>query len=140
MTNAAVALLVGTGLTSLTACSPGVVCPAIGYVSSAAITLAHPQPGLTLEVCDGEGCALGADRGPIGDTYAEEGSLLEVTGSSQGGWQVTFGAGGDSTIGYRLMDGAGSVVDEGYVSVDWIRVDGSAQCGGNREATVELPV
>ena len=126
------AILVGVGLAALTACSPftDVNCPAIAYPSNATITLAHPQPGLTLEVCDGEGCIPGPPADPVQD----------MSGSSEVGWQVTFILGGKPTMGYRLTDETGEVVDEGYVKVDWIRIDGSEQCGGTRQATIELPV
>jgi hypothetical protein len=64
----------------------------------------------------------------------------EMDGSSEVGWQATFILGGGPTMGYRLTDETGTVVGEGHMKVDWIRIDGSEQCGGNRQATVELPV
>lgn len=129
----------------LTACSPStdVACPAIGYSSNATIVLSNPRPGLTLELCDGEGCVPGPPMEPvqIGATQQpNDATPQDVSGSSDVGWQATFILGGDPTMGYRLTDGTGAVVGEGYVKVDWIRIDGSEQCGGTRRAKVELPV
>ncbi|WP_460781186.1 hypothetical protein [Microbacterium shaanxiense] len=53
---------------------------------------------------------------------------------------MTFILGGEPTMGYRLTDETGVVVDQGHVNVDWTRIDGSEQCGGTRQAVVELPV
>lgn len=77
----------------------------------------------------------------IGDTHQpNDTNLQDLSGSSEVGWRVTFILGGESTMGYRLTDGTGVIVDEGYVNVDWVRIDGSEQCGGTQQATVELPV
>ncbi len=129
----------------LTGCSEifPVACPAVGYSSSATITLETPRSGLILEVCNGEGCVPGPPAEPlrIGDKVEsrDDGAFTELSGSSLDGWQAVFMLGGEPVLGYRLTDEAGVVVGEGYVRVDWVRINGSEQCGGNRTATVELP-
>lgn len=121
---------------------PG-VCPAIGYMSTATITLENPQPDLALEVCDGEGCLLDLPAQPA-EIRAKEPTrdpgLVHLTGTSLDGWQAGFVLGGEQAIGYRLTDDAGAVIGEGHMALDWRRVDGTEQCGGNRQAAVELPV
>lgn len=123
------------GSVALTGCGATVeACPAIGYGSTATITLKTPQPGLTLEVCDGESCSPALPSTP-GQT-----SLSDLNGSSAEGWTAHFILGGKAMMGYRLTDASSSIIDEGYVPVDWVRIDGTEQCGGNQEASVELPV
>lgn len=131
---------------SLTACTEifPVVCPAVGYSSTATITLETPRPGLTLEVCDGDGCVPGPPAEPlrIGDKVEsrDDGPYTDLSGSSLDGWQAVFMIGGDPVLGYRLTDDTDVVAGEGHVPVEWVRVSGSEQCGGHRTATVELPL
>ena len=40
-------------------------------------------------------------------------------------------AGRSTCSSYRLTDGDGAVVAEGFVEADWVRIDGTDQCGGN---------
>lgn len=102
-------------------------CPAIAWSSTASISLAQPRPGLTLQLCTGEGCEPGgSDSGVIG-----------ITGSSEGGWSTSVPF-APPVLGYRLRDAAAAVVDEGYVPVEWRRVGGDERCGGPAEATVTL--
>lgn len=129
----------------VTGCVPGNVCTTIGYFSTAEITLAEPRPGLTLQLCDGADCEPVPVTGPVGaapegspSPPAEDTGVLDITGNSSSGWTAQF-TGGQPTIGYRLTDAASQVVGQGDVDVEWVQVGGSAQCGGPREATVELP-
>lgn len=137
-----VALVCTSGV--LTGCA-GIIdaCPAIGYSSAVTITLENPRPGLTLEVCEGEGCTAGPPAEPrrVGEERpVDETSLTELVGSSANGWRATFILGGEPVLGYRLVDGVGAVVGAGHVPIEWVRIDGSEQCGGNRHADLELPV
>jgi hypothetical protein len=145
----------------LTACAPpGVACPAIGYFSSAQIVLSEPKSGVQLELCDGEGCVPGPPIAPVdaplviatelpatsGDAPAvepdetpiEDTGVLAIAGNGLTGWNADF-VGGQPVIGYRVIGADGAVIAEGAVEVEWVRVGGSAQCGGPREAKVELP-
>ncbi|MEU1972648.1 hypothetical protein ABZ477_13385 [Microbacterium sp. NPDC019599] len=134
-------------LLTLTGCVPiGFACPAIGYTSVAHVTLAEPQPGLTLQLCDGEGCEPGppmqpveiASPGATAEPVLETG-VFEITGDSATGWTAVF-SGGQPVIGYRLLDKNGMTVTQGGLEVEWVRVGGDERCGGPREAEIELPV
>lgn len=132
----------------LTACSPpfGTTCPAIGYFSVAHVTLSEPRPGVTLELCDGEECEPGPPLAPAGlqeirtsaPPVNDDTGILKLSGNSQEGWSAEF-IGGQPVIGYRLSAAFGEVITEGSVEVDWVRIGGTPQCGGPREARVTLP-
>lgn len=125
-----------------TGCAPPfVACPAIGWGSVARITLADPRPGLTLELCDGQGCEPGPRMTPVEVGATEEPTqtgVLSIKGNSSSGWSASV-LGGESVLGYRLTDAAGAVIAEGEVDAGWVRIDGDERCGGNREARVLLP-
>lgn len=125
----------------LTGCAPlGLACSAVGYSSVVHVVLDDPRSGLLLELCDGEGCTPGPIEGPVKIGATEEPiptGVFELAGSSTGGWTAHL-SGGQPTLGYRLTDATGAVVGEGHVDVDWVRIDGTQQCGGNREARVTL--
>lgn len=119
---------------------PVFACPAIGYSSIVSVTLEKPQPGLTLTLCDGEGCEpVGAQLSSGGET--EPGSstsgVMSISGDSENGWEAWMWA-GKPVLGYRLSDSAGNEVASGFVDTTWVRVSGSEQCGGNRQAEVTL--
>jgi len=123
--NAAIALLVAV---TLTACSPfDRVCPAIGYSSTLIVTPASPASDLHLEFCSEPGCIPGA-------TTPE----AMVSGDGVSGWTITFLISDTDVFVYRITDAAGAVISEGSVAPEWVRVDGSAECGGNVEARVTL--
>lgn len=133
----------GAAVAVLTGCGPvGFACTAVGYISVARVMLTEPRPGLSLELCDGEGCTPGPAPGPaqIGATEGPlETGVVGLDGESDSGWSANL-LGGQPVLGYRLTDATGTVVSEGYVDVEWVRIDGTEQCGGNREAHVVLPV
>jgi hypothetical protein len=120
-------LLLVVALAALVGCS-GVECPAMAYGSVASIEMSDARPGLSLELCGGEGCIPGdtADSAPM------------VAGDSDLGWTAAWTLNSPRQVGYRLTDGP-TTVAEGYVDVTWTRIDGSEQCGGNQEAIVLLP-
>lgn len=94
-----------------------------------------------LDVCDGERCVPKPPIDPAQtDTshQPDDVALQDLNRSSETGWSARF-FGGGPILGYRLTDEAGTVVREGHVQVNWVRIDGSEQCGGNRRATAVLP-
>lgn len=135
-----VAVVIATAM--LTGCGPiGFACTAIGHSSIARITLADPRPGLSLELCDGGECTPGPVERPVEVGATEQPPQTGVTGldgDSVSGWTASF-LGGQPVLGYRLTDAAGTVVSEGSVDVEWVRIDGTERCGGNTEADVVLP-
>jgi hypothetical protein len=124
----------------------GTVCTTVGYLSVARISLSDPRTDISLELCDGQDCEPGAPLQPGGVEPAEtspppvtvDTGVLSLSGDSLNGWRAEF-VGGQSVVGYRLWDASGEIVSEGSVDVDWVRVGGTTQCGGPREAVIELP-
>ena len=134
--------LLAASLLMLTGCVPPFfACSAIGYGSVAHIELDEPRPGLQLELCDGEDCTPGPPEQPaeIGATEVPAATgVFALAGNSTDGWSANL-LGGQPVLGYRLMDAAGTVIGEGTVDADWVRIDGSERCGGNRTAEIRLP-
>lgn len=126
--------LLAVSLVVLTGCVPPFfACTTIGYSSAARIELVEPGPGLQLELCDGEGCTPGPVESPIemGSTETPISTgVFDLTGDSANGWSADLLGG--------LTDGGGAVVAEGFVEADWVRIDGTDQCGGNRLADIQL--
>jgi hypothetical protein len=127
---------------ALTGCVPfGFACSAVGYGSAALVDLEQPRAGLTLELCDGEGCLPGGVEQPveIGATEAPaETGVFGIQGDSVSGWSVSMSYPSE-TLCYRVTDAAGAVVAEGEATVEWVRIDGSERCGGNTEARLTIP-
>jgi hypothetical protein len=63
--------------------------------------------------------------------------VLELTGDSSNGWSASLNS-GQPVLGYRLIDEDGAVVAQGVTEADWVRIDGTEQCGGNRLAEVQV--
>lgn len=117
------------------------VCTTIGYSRTAHVFLSDPRPGLTIELCDGNDCIPGPVEMPveIGATAEPvQTGVVALDGDSATGWTAVF-LGGQPVLGYRVTDSTGGIVAEGFADVDWERVDGTEQCGGNRQARLELP-
>ncbi|WP_166880133.1 hypothetical protein [Salinibacterium sp. ZJ450] len=64
--------------------------------------------------------------------------MLTLTGDGVTGWSAEF-LDGQSVVGYRLADTVGGVIAEGAIDADWVRIGGTEQCGGPKEAEIELP-
>lgn len=115
-------------------------CPAIGYSSVASIRLSEPATGLQLELCSGSDCTPGPVEMPvqIGSTATPlPTGILRLDGNSETGWTATL-LDAPTQMGFRLSDGDGTTVREGAVDVEWTRVDGTEQCGGNQEADIVI--
>lgn len=112
-------------------------CPAIGYSSVASIDLVEPREGLQLELCAGKGCTPGPVEMPveIGSTANPLATgIYHLDGNSKTGWTATL-LNTPTRMGYRVAQADGiTTIAEGYLAVEWTRVDGSAQCGGNHAA------
>ncbi len=126
----------------LTGCVPPLVtCSAVGYGSIVRVQLVEPRPGLELELCEGVGCAPGPVERPV-ELGATESAVptgvFQLSGDSLTGWSASMNS-GEPVLGYRLTDDEGNVLSEGITELDWVRIDGTEQCGGNRVAEVQLP-
>jgi hypothetical protein len=128
-------------LVLLTGCVPPFfACTAIGYGSVARIELLEPRPGLELALCEGENCTPGPVEMPIEVGATETPTptgVFELTGDSVSGWSASLNS-GHAVLGYRLTGEDGAVVAEGVTEADWVRIDGTEQCGGNRLAEIQL--
>ncbi|WP_150951562.1 hypothetical protein [Microbacterium testaceum] len=124
---AAVGLAAITAL-FLSSCSAfGSVCPAIGYSSTLTIETALPSHDLLLSLCAGADCI---------PEEGAEGPFL--SGDAEAGWTASFFSGDTQVIGYRLTDATGTVLAQGHVEPEWVRVDGTAECGGNTRAALTI--
>lgn len=63
--------------------------------------------------------------------------IFQLDGNSEEGWTATL-LDAPPHLGYRITDITGDTVQEGSVDVEWTRVDGTARCGGNQKADVEI--
>lgn len=128
---------------ALTGCtSPPIqlVCPAIAYSSAVSIQLSPATPGLSLALCSGAECTPGPVEGPVevGSTAAPLATgVFGLHGASATGWTATL-LDSPSLIGYQVSDVDGVILQEGILDVDWVRIDGSEQCGGNRHADLVI--
>ena len=117
-------------------------CPAIGYSSAASIQLSAPTAGLSLELCSGEDCTPGPVEEPVevGSTATPLSTgIFGLEGDSIAGWTATL-LDSPALMGYRVSDAAGAIVQESILDLDWVRIDGTEQCGGNRHADVVIDV
>lgn len=130
-------------LVLLTGCVPPfAACPAVGYGSIVRIQLGEPRPGLELGLCEGVGCVPGPVERPVEVGATEPAAptgVFDLTGDSATGWSASMNS-GQPVLGYRLTDDEGIVVADGTTELDWVRIDGTEQCGGNRVAEVRLPL
>lgn len=72
------------------------------------------------------------------EPVVEDTGVFTLVGDGVSGWTADF-VGGQSVVGYRLIDTVGGVIAEGSIDVDWVRVGGTERCGGPMEAEIELP-
>jgi len=118
------------------------VCTTIGHASIARIALDIPRDGLSLELCEGEGCTPGPSAQPerigAGDPESVGRLLYNLQGDSARGWEADF-IDPPASIGYHLLDPAGVVVAAGSTDVSWARVGGTEECGGPLHVEIELP-
>lgn len=150
----AAAVVVAAGATA--ACAPlPFACTTIGYSSTLTVTLADPRDDVALELCLAEGCTprpvdeIASDEPieicqteacitatPDGSAQGDDGHWALEGGDGLDGWTITIISG--DVVGYRLLAADGTVLAEGEVEPDWVRVGGSEQCGGPAEAEVVL--
>lgn len=122
------------------------------------LTLAEPRDDVELELClvdgctpwpvgvlpsdepiepCGDGCWTQAPASGDGPDVAADGQWFLEGGDAVDGWTISVLSGGD-VVAYRLLDATGTVLADGEVQPDWVRVGGTEQCGGPTEAQVVL--
>lgn len=124
---------------ALAACAGGpgstsqVVCPAIGWTSSLAVEIeGDSSPVGQVQVCDEEGCWPDPHAAPMG------GGLIDIKGAGSD-WSFTFAFAPDP-IKVLVTSSTGTVLSETEVDPEWVRVGGSAECGGPHRAVVTVQV
>lgn len=124
---AAVALATGCNA------GPSTACPAIGWGSRLVVELGDGWPGagaVRLE-CP-SWCGLAVD--PVDD--GPDAVTVQLTGSTA---YVPFMMAAPEDVIVTVLAADGTVLSTAEVELDWVRVGGSAECGGPTEATVEIP-
>jgi len=114
----------------LTGCVP-FACPAIGWINTLTVELNGDTDTVAqVQLCTDAGCAPADDvdmTGPLG--------LISVADHDGDTW--TFSVDGlPDTFTVRTLAADGAVITDTEVTPEWVRVGGSPQCGGPREATV----
>lgn len=118
----------------LTGCVP-FACPAIGWTNTLTVQLdGHTAAVDQVQLCTDADCAPAADvdmTGPLG--------LIRVTDHDGDTWMFSVD-GLPDTFTVRTLTADGAVLSDTEVTPEWVRVGGSAQCGGPGEATVAATV
>lgn len=116
----------------LTGCVP-FACPAIGWSNTLTVLLDGDASAVDrVQLCTDAGCAPAEDvdlSGPLG--------LIRVTEHDGDTW--TFSVDGlPESFTVRSLAADGTVLSDMEVTPEWVRVGGSARCGGPGEATVTV--
>ncbi len=131
---AALALASAVGLAG---CGGGVVsaCPAVGYTHALIVTLDGDRAGSVADVqlCTDEGCEPNDDADP-----AHPGRLVVISSQHDDSWTFTL-ASRPQQLTVRTLGADGTVLADTDVTPRWVRVGGSAECGGPNRATVTVP-
>ncbi len=126
---AVVALAIVTGAS---ACAP-TVCPAIGWSDTLVVRLRGDATAVArVQLCTDAGCAPaeGVDAaGPLGP--------IALRVHEDDVWTFTVD-GLPDTFTVRALAADGSTLSAAEVTPEWVRVGGSARCGGPHKATVTL--
>ncbi|MGH3588128.1 MAG: hypothetical protein ACRDQ0_17625 [Pseudonocardia sp.] len=110
---------------------PGQACPAIGYSSVLEVTLTGDTSAVAhLQVRDGDRWQPPFPSGPDATAPAIPSSRDGDT------WAFTLFY-PPNPIALRAVDEGGDVIARTEVDVDWVRVGGTAECGGPMEGHVD---
>ncbi len=122
-------------------------CPAIGYSSALVVYVDDPTGDASdVRICENEGCEPPEDRSAPDRLGANGGIDADATDG-----RVDLGiVGGEATLGMLVsapsplwidvLDEGGRVLSTARVEPDYIRIDGTERCGGNRRADVTVAV
>lgn len=129
--------LLPVGVLAACAGGPGstgqVACPAIGWSSSLAVEIEGDSSRVgQVRVCDEEGCWPDPDAASMG------GPVIQVKGAGSD-WTFTLASAPDP-IKVLVTSSTGTVLSETEVDPEWVRVGGSAECGGPQRAVVTVQV
>lgn len=89
-----------------------------------------------VQLCDDTGCST-----PKGTTAPDEPPYYVAYPSGAGSWMVDVLMSAPGTADVRAFDAEGVVLGEVSTTLTWVRVGGSAECGGPMQTDpVVLPV
>ena len=132
---AVVALPAIAALLAVAGCGAGAggVCSAIGYASTLVVQLDDGWP-------DEPGRSVRVDcSGPCPDPFAtgepDDERTVQLTGTSA---TVVWADGMDDVV-VTVLGADGAPLASVDAGLDWVRVGGSAECGGPLQATVTVP-
>ena len=118
----------------LSGCTSG-VCPAIAYIHGLTVELGgETSAAAQVQLCTDEGCAPADDVDQTGSL-----ALVRVVGHDENTWRFNVDRAPDA-LTVRTLAADGTVLSDTLVTPEWMRVNGSAQCGGRNEAIVEVEV
>lgn len=159
-----VAVVAVAGL-MLVGCAPtGHSCPAIGWTNTVAVQLEGDDAALDrvveVRLCDDVGCSTpllstppplepitplsSVPLSPVpGEPSAEADHAPSYTAYAAGrdSWKVDLGMSSPGSVQLIAFDADGVPLGEAPATLRWVRVGGTAECGGPMQAdAVELPV
>lgn len=121
------------GCGRLTGCTP-LACPAIGWSNIVTVQLRGDTSSVAqVQLCVDGACGPAEDvdmTGPLG--------MVSLSDHEGGAWAFHVDMGFPSEFTVRSLAADGSVLSDSEVAPEWVRVGGSAHCGGPAEATVEI--
>lgn len=125
----------GLALTlGLSGCTSG-VCPAIAYIHELTVELGGEAAGVAdVQLCADDFCspAEGAElAAPLG--------LVRASSHDEETWRFDLDRTHDA-LTVRTLAADGTVLSDNLVTPEWLRVNGSVECGGRNEAIVEVSV
>lgn len=144
----AAALLV---IMSVTGCSTGTACPAIGWINTVGIHLNGNMGDVAaVELCAYGECASSAPMQPesekplqvltpgeltaVPPTHHAVASPFSISRVDERNWQASVAMTTPERATLRVLSSTGQVLVERDVALEWRRVGGSGQCGGPGEA------
>ena len=128
-------LTAGALLLALAGCGAdeGTACPAIGHSSTLVVELAQgwpDEPGRSVQVeCDA----------PCADPYATLAPASERTAALTGTAAELSWFNGVDAVVVTVLGADDAEQAEVTSDLDWVRVGGTAECGGPLQATVTVP-
>lgn len=109
------------------------VCPAIGWLNALTVQLDGDTSAVDhVQLCTEAGCAPADDVDPAGPL-----GPISVTDHAGDTWTFSVDT-LPETFTVRALAADGQALADFEVTPDWVRVGGSARCGGPREATVTV--
>ena len=127
------ALLTGCGMIG------PVACPAIGWMNTLTVEVEQPADQVAkLHLCAGADCEELDVASGAGGSAPD--SLARFDSRVGDRWVFTLDMGAPDEMTVTALDAAGGVLVEQPVTVDWVRVGGSEQCGGPSEGTATVSV